>query len=242
MWLLKKKKKSDAQPSWQSALFARDREEIAEALLDMAQKAVALAGDALDCLASGDEERAKAVVARDAEVDELEVVIEDLCLGALALRQPVREDLRFVFSTLKTITDLERVGDQGVNIARRVKAHGQGSLPKICEEFGPMMSLAQSMVTDAVAALVNDDADLAQDVVRRDDQVDRYQRQIYGSLVDELRRHADSDLLASEITALIIISRVIERIGDHGANIAERAYFAHKGTRLGGEEDANEHR
>lgn len=237
-----KKKKNSETADWQPALFSRDKEEICDALLLMAEKAVRLATHCVDSLLAGGADESLWAKETDGEIDRLEMEIEDLCLGALALRQPVRADLRFIFSALKTITDLERVGDQGVNIARRAALIGISPLPEAASDFKPMMTLAGSMVLDGVQALVQDDLELARQVALRDNQVDSLQRQTHKALLRHLRDNPAEDALSDRITALVIVGRCIERIGDHGANIAERAYYAGTGERLKEGDNANEHR
>lgn len=237
-----KKKKKTETADWQPALFSRDKEEICDALLLMAEKAVRLATHCVDSLLAGAADQSLWAKETDGQIDRLEMEVEDLCLGALALRQPVRGDLRFVFSALKTVTDLERVGDQGVNIARRAALLAASPLPYGTTDYKTMMTLAGGMVLDGVQALVQDDLELAKQVALRDNEVDSLQRQIHKALLRHLRDHPAEDALSDRITALVIIGRCIERIGDHGANIAERAYYAGTGERLREGDNANEHR
>ncbi|EEX49341.1 MULTISPECIES: phosphate signaling complex protein PhoU [Jonquetella] len=227
------KRKADAEPAndWQSLLFARDREELASQLQTMADAAVSMVKNAMAALQKRDEQLARQVINSDGTVDDLEISIENLCLRALAMRQPVREDLRFVFSVLKTITDLERIGDQAVNIAQRtLKIHGPFIKPLV--DLPRMGQLAEEMVRHAVDSLIHENAPEAQEVIEGDDAVDDLNDRIYDDLIEMMRRHHEDDQLVDQATQLIITSRNLERIGDHACNIAERAWYTVTGERF----------
>lgn len=225
----KKKKKQD-EP-WLSMLFATDQEAISNKLSEMAQKSAHMVGQAISALKQCDPTLCDQVKRSDDQVDQMELEIEDLCLGALALRQPVREDLRFIFAALKTVTDLERVGDQAVNIAKRTKILCKNPLFREISPFVTMSELACEMVIQAVQALIEEDEELAIQVIHNDDKVDNLNHSLYDELVNTLRKHHDNDLVVNQVTDLAMVCRNIERIGDHGANIAQRAYYTVTGRR-----------
>lgn len=226
------KSREEKTPNFDSLLFSQDRQEIATQLELMTQKAVNMIQRAFEALQKGDAQLARQVVQSDQEVNRLEVDIENLCLRALALRQPVRDDLRFIFSVLKALTDLERIGDQAVNIAYRAENLAHLSLNDSLNLIAPMAELVTLMVHDALQALLTEDTALALDVQNRDDKVDAINHRNHAILLSKVRESSGNSQIVGEATELILASRNMERIGDHGSNIAERAYYAATGQRV----------
>ncbi len=172
---------------------------------------------AFDCLSSWDAGLAQRVVESDDAIDVLELRIEEECLRQLAMVHPVREDLRFVFTVLKAITDLERIGDESTNLAKLVLKGGE---PVRGEEWGLLSSIFEetsSMLRDCRRAF-DGEVD-PREVFARDRRVD----EAYSSLLFG-RKGVDFRLL--------LAARHMERVGDHVANIAERAYYMLTGRRI----------
>ncbi len=169
---------------------------------------------------------AQQTIRTDAQIDALEVEIDELCLQVLARRQPVASDLRFITATLKLVTDLERIGDLCVNMCERVVELAedptyptQGPLPRIGEA-------AQAMLHDALDAFVAGDVTKAEQVVERDNVVDAY----YAQLFPELVAHMMSDpAVVFRSTRMLSIGKYIERIADHATNIGELVVFMVRG-------------
>lgn len=181
---------------------------------------------AVQALIDRDSHTAREVERRDAEIDRREVGIEEDCLRMLALYQPVAGDLRFIVAALKINNDLERIGDLAVNIAR--KAATFSSLPpmEIPFDLSGMWARSQSMLRDSLDALVNLDADLADNVCARDDEVDRLKRNIRLKCFEMIQGDPD---LAPTLLTLMAVSRNLERIADQATNIAEDVIYLVQG-------------
>ena len=167
-------------------------------------------------------DEAEAVIAADKEVNELQIDIDDRCLKLLATQSPLAIDLRLITAAMKINADLERIGDQAVNIAEhtvRVLAHPP---LKPLIDIPRMAELAQQMTRDALDAFVKKDPALARDVLRRDDEVDSLKDQVFRELLTYMM--ADPGTIQRALS-LILISRNIERIADHATNIAEDVIF-----------------
>ena len=163
----------------------------------------------------------------------MEAAIDQECLSSIAMRQPVREDLRFVFAVLKIITDLERIGDQGVNIAKKARLLNQYPLLKPLVDIPRMRDIATEMVSDSLRAFEESDIELAEAICMRDDELDALYEAIFDELIEILGRNAEGDQATAErAVGLLWIARHLARIGDHATNVAERVYFMVVGERL----------
>jgi phosphate transport system protein len=181
---------------------------------------------AVRALLDRDENMARRVEARDLDIDQREVELEEECLKTLALYQPVAGDLRFIVSALKINNDLERIGDMAVNIAR--KALSLVELPPMTIPFdlATMSQKAQAMLRDSLDAMVNLNARLASSVCARDDEVDQMKREIRGKAEQLIRQDPNS---LGVMLALLAVSRNLERIADHATNIAEDVVYLVEG-------------
>ncbi len=157
-------------------------------------------------------DEAEAVIAADKEVNDLQIDIDDRCLKLLATQSPLAIDLRLITAAMKINADLERIGDQAVNIAENViKLLPQPPLKPLID-IPRMAELAQQMTRDALDAFVKKDPALARDVLRRDDEVDNLKDQVFRELLTYMM--ADPGTIQRALS-LILISRNIERIADH---------------------------
>lgn len=169
-----------------------------------------------------DEEMAQEVEQRDVEIDHQEVEVEEECLKVLALHQPVATDLRFIVAALKINNDLERIGDMAVNIAHKVVSICSLPPVHVSIDLEAMWHKTQSMLQDAVDALVNVDAQQAADVCARDDEVDQLKREVKQAVLAAIRQDpANTDTLLS----IMAVSRNLERVADHATNIAEDVIY-----------------
>ena len=165
------------------------------------------------------------------QIDQKEREIETLCLKLLLQQQPVARDLRLISAALKMITDMERIGDQALDIADTAGFMG----PLAAEDAGLLGDLARTvvgMVTDSVDAFVRQDRDFAVAVMRRDDEADAHFDRIKKSIIDRLAQSRGEGEYALD---LLMIAKYLERIGDHATNIAEWVEFAETGLYKGGE-------
>jgi phosphate transport system protein len=181
---------------------------------------------AMDALQRRDIATAQRVLGRDSDVDHREVEVEEECLKALALHQPVACDLRFLASVLKMNKDLERIGDLAVNIARKaITIAGDRDL-EIPFDLTGMWEKSHAMLRDSIEALVNRDSSLAQQICLRDSEVNGMKRQIRRQAEELLRAQPDR---VSAWLALLAVARNLERIADHAVNIAEDVIYLVEG-------------
>lgn len=209
-------------PNVHRSVLSHEIAEIEHALLDMGSRAEAMVGRAVDSLVRGDADAAMEVVRIDDEVDLLDLEIEERCVRLLALQNPIASDLRLVGTALKMITDIERVGDLAVDIAKAgMKVEKElGDASYI--DFPRIAGYARTMLRDALQAFVKRDLDLVASVIARDDEVDDLYRVLRGQIHDRMRRSPDDVVAASW---LLLALHHIERIADHAVNIAERVSF-----------------
>ncbi len=181
---------------------------------------------AISALINRDLQLANAVIEADAEIDRMEVDVEEEVLKILALYQPVAADLRFVVSILKINNDLERMGDLARNIAKRAVYLSSCERFDLPVDFRDMASRAQSMVKQSLDALVNSDAALAQKVRDSDDEVDAMRSTIEQEIEEQIARHPDrTDCLLR----LSSVARHLERIADMATNVAEDVIYMVEG-------------
>ena len=168
------------------------------------------------------EEEAQRIVATDKEINDLQIDIDNRCLKLLATQTPLAVDLRLITSAMKINADLERVGDQAVNIAENVLVLLPQPSLKPLIDIPRMAEIAEKMIQDALDAFVKKDALLARDVLRRDDEVDNLKDQVFRELLTYMI--SDPGTIQRALS-LILISRNLERIADHATNIAEDVIF-----------------
>ena len=173
-----------------------------------------------------DPDLATKIIRSDYEIDETEVEIEEECLKVLALHQPVAIDLRFIIAVIKINNDLERIGDEAVNIAERIQSMAKRSNYSFNFDYTEMAEIAAAMLKQSLDALVNLDIDTAFRVITMDDDVDNIQGNAYSQIKQAMREHPE------EMTYLInlyLISRHLERVADHATNIAEEVIYLIEG-------------
>jgi phosphate transport system protein len=181
---------------------------------------------ALTAVETRDEALASEAIDRDFPIDLMEVDVEEDCLKALALYQPVAGDLRFIVTTIKINTTLERVGDLAVNIAERARLLSTMEEPVVRFDIAGMAAKAQRMVSNALDALVNSDASLARTVLFADDEIDDLDRELTATLHAAARQHPE---WLEPVMQMLQISRFIERVADHATSIAEDVIYMAEG-------------
>jgi len=177
---------------------------------------------AVHALVHRSEEDAKRIIASDKEVNDLQMDVDNRCLKLLATQTPLAVDLRLITSAMKINADLERIGDQAVNVAESVLVLIPQPPLKPLIDIPRMAGIAEKMIRDALDAFVKKDAELARDVLRRDDEVDELKDQVFRELLTYMM--ADPGTIQRALS-LILISRNLERIADHATNIAEDVIF-----------------
>ncbi len=176
----------------------------------------------MHALIDRDDQLARSVIERDREVNAYDVEIDEKCVELLALHQPTAGDLRFITTAMKIVTDLERIGDQAVNIAQRVRELNLEPQLKPYIDLPRMAELAQAMVKESLDAFVARDTALARRVCAADAPVDALNHQIFRELLTFMME--DPKTIPRAIR-LILISRFLERVADHATNIAEMVIF-----------------
>jgi len=195
-------------------------------LLEMAGLVEEAITDAVASLKERREDKAREVIEREKAVNLYDIEIDALAMKLLALHQPVAVDLRFITSAMRICSDLERMGDQAVNIAERSMDLILLPLLKPLIDIPEMARLAESMVKDAIDAFVRGDAALAQRVCERDDEVDHLNDQVFRELLTFTMADAETIPRAMD---LILVARSLERIADHATNIGEHVIYLREG-------------
>ncbi len=209
--------------------FDEELKELKEKLLEMASRAEEQIGRAIRGLKERKQDLACQVLENEEAVNRLDIEIDELAMRLLALRQPMAADLRFITSAMKIGSDLERIGDLAVNIAERTLEILKYPQLKPLIDIPRMAALAQNMVRDVINAFVNGDAELAQNVCTRDDQVDKLNDQIFRELLTYMLEDASTIHRAVD---LILIGRHLERIADHATNIGEDVIYMVRGKTI----------
>jgi phosphate transport system protein len=176
----------------------------------------------LKALVSRDAETARFVLDHDDDVNGLQIEIDERALKILALQQPAARDLRFITATIKANADLERIGDQAVNVAGTTfHLLDAPTLPQmaVIERMG---ALATGMVRDGLASFLQQDAVLARAVLERDDHVDTLKRRVLKDLIGQM---TEDPATIEWAVSLVFVSRNFERAADHATNMAEDAIF-----------------
>jgi phosphate transport system protein len=179
-------------------------------------------------IASCEVEIASKIINKDYEIDEAEVEIEEECLKVLALYQPVAVDLRFLVAVIKINNDLERIGDQAVNIAQRIKTMSKDkpNPERFFFDYSQMIEKVNFMLKKSLDSLINMDVDAAIEVCQLDDIVDNIKSEAYSSIKQKMKEHPNQ---LSYLINLFLISRHLERLADHCTNIAEEVIYMIEG-------------
>ncbi len=198
-------------------------------LLSMADTAQQMIHYSVEALVQRKESLAEEVFILEDRVNQLEIEIEDDALRLLALRQPAARDLRLLTAILKINNNLERVADQAFNIAEISQRLLKEPPLKPLIDIPHMATLTQKMIKDSIHAFIHHDSELAKEVCRADDQVDRINDQIFRELLTYMMESPNSIARAVE---LILVSRNLERIADHATNIGEEVVFIEEGRNI----------
>ncbi len=206
--------------------FEVDLQALRERLLTMGGLAEAMIHKSIKALVDRDDALVQAVLAHEEEMDLLCIEIDDRCFTLLALQQPMASDLRFLVAAIKINSDLERIADQAVSIALRAQTLMSQPQVKPLIDIPRMATLAQEMVRKSLDAFVRRDPNLARSVIEADDQVDSFRDQVFRELLTYMM--ADTSTIPRALN-LILLSRNLERIGDHATNIAEDVIYIVRG-------------
>ena len=202
--------------------FLKQLEELHKMLAEMGNLCESMIDGAYEALMNMDREQAAKILAADANVDLKERDIESKCLKLLLEQQPVASDLRTISSTLKMITDLERIGDQAGDIAEIVKTTDL-SAPVKATRLGEMAKAVASMVRESIESFANGDLKKTKDVIEYADVIDNLFNEVNKALADGI---LNGEATQEQILDVLMIAKYLERIGDHATNIAEWAEYA----------------
>lgn len=181
---------------------------------------------AIEALRQTDIEAGERLEAMDDTVDKYNLEIENECLNLIALQQPMARDLRTIAAAMKIISDIERVGDYAVDVAKAAARLATRPLFKPLVDIPRMGELVQQMLREALEGFVNRDLDRIQRMIQADDAVDHLNRELHDELVGWIERDPS---VAHQAVWLILVARYLERMADHITNIGERVYYMETG-------------
>jgi phosphate transport system protein len=205
--------------------FDQELVEVRNALLRLSALADQSVAQALRALSQRDSALATQVEADDSALDQLEMEIDERCIGLIALRQPKARDLRFLIMAMRIAAELERVGDQAVSIAGRARELNNEPQLKPLIDIPRMAEVAQQMVREAIDAFVYAKPDAARAVIQRDNEVDVVNRQLHRELTSFM---VEDPHTITRALNLMTVARKLERVADHATNIAEEVVYLYE--------------
>ncbi len=206
--------------------FEKDLQTVRALLLSMGAGVQKMISQSARALSERDPQLAQTVIEADQEINRLEVEVDEHCRRILALRQPAASDLRLITTALKIVTDLERCGDQAVNIAERALDLQQAPKMPSYQDLTRMAELAQQQLEGALAAFVAADVAQAKVVLQGDEVVDALFLKLFNELLALMME--DSKFIR-RATGLLFVGKALERVGDHAMNIAEMVVYMVEG-------------
>ncbi|MDP9263348.1 MAG: phosphate signaling complex protein PhoU [Acidobacteriota bacterium] len=207
--------------------FQQGLEELKQKLLEMAGMAEQAVDRVVEAYRKREVSLCQQVLEGEPAINRAEREIDELALDLLAMQQPMAVDLRFILAVIKINADLERVGDQAVNIAERVMDMSSYPAADLPVDIPRMASTTAGMVKRALEAFIQGDADLAQAVLEMDDIVDRMNRDAFITLSRLMKSSPEQSGPALDA---LLIARNLERVADHATNIAEDVIFWVRGA------------
>lgn len=202
--------------------FNEELENLKNLVLEMGKKAAKALHESVEALVSQDIDCALKVIDKDYKINRIDHEINEKAIWLVAKEQPVASDLRRILSSIKISTDLERVGDLAVNIAKSTIRIGEKKLSQPLNDISLMAENVSSMLNQVMIAFNEEDADHARATADLDNNLD----EMYGRLVQELLAHiAEDPEVQAQVTQLAFICRDLERVGDHVTNISESIIF-----------------
>ncbi|MBI4698946.1 MAG: phosphate signaling complex protein PhoU [Nitrospirae bacterium] len=205
---------------------SEELEHLKEMLLKMASLVEASIKNSVQSLVERDSDLARSVINGDPKINAFDVQIDEECIRLLALKQPMGKDLRFITTAMKITTDLERIGDNAVNISERALELNEEPILKPYIDIPRMSRISQGMVRNTINAFINEDKNLAREVIIRDDEVDDLNEAVWKELM-HIMTHDPSTI--SRAVKITYVSKYIERIADHATNIAETVIYMIEG-------------
>ena len=214
-------------PAHTDKQYEQELKDLRDMLLGMGGKVEAAIAASVRAITERDAELAQRVRASDVEVNRLEVEVDGACRRILALRQPAASDLRFITTSLKIVTDLERMGDLAVNIADRAVDLAQAPPLRPMHDLASLADLSESQLRKALDAFVEKDVVKAEEVLKGDDLLDALYLKIFNDLLAIMMEDSRAIRRA---TSLMFAAKHLERFGDHAMNLAEMVIYMVRGT------------
>ena len=202
--------------------FTMQIEDVKKKVLEMGDLVEETVEATMTALKTQDLDLAREICENDIVINQLEIEIEEKCMMLLALQHPLAKDLRIIASALKIITDLERMGDNAVNIAKIILEIGKEPIIRPLLDIPMMADITQKMIKSSLKAFVNEDVDLAEKAARMDEEVDKLYEKVANDVFDIVVENKE---LIKQGTQLMLIARYLERIADHSTNICERTIY-----------------
>lgn len=203
--------------------FEKELEELKLSLIKMGDLVIRNIHSALKAFLDMNTELASEIIKNDREVNEFEYKIEKECMRIILREQPVAKDLRLITSVLKMITDLERIGDHAVDISKLTVFMEKTNKPFSVKQVNKMVDVSEEMITMALESFVNQDQNIALEVIDKDDIVDDYFTEVRNLVAEAIR---NSNIDADYALYLMMVTKYLERIGDHAVNLAEWVIFS----------------
>ena len=214
-------------PTHTDKIYELELKDLRDKLLAMGGKVEAAAAASVRAITERDAALGEKVKASDAEVNRLEVEIDNACRRLLALRQPAASDLRFITTALKIVTDLERMGDLAVNIAERAIDLAQAPPLAPMHDLVTLAELSESQLKRALDAFVERDPVKAEDVIQGDSVLDALYHKLFNDLLAQMM---EDPRAIRRATALMFVAKHLERFGDHAINVGEMVVYMVRGT------------
>jgi phosphate transport system protein len=208
------------------AIFDEELSALKEMVLKLGSMVETAIHNSVQSLVDRDSDLAKKVIKKDYQINALEVKIDEECIRLIALRQPKARDLRFIITAMKITTDLERIGDLAVNIAERALELNEEPILKPYIDIPRMAEISEGMVRDSLDAFVEGCTKLPNEVIKKEDEVDKLNVQVFNELLFYMIQDPST---VSRATRITYISKYLERIADHATNIAEMVFYLCKG-------------
>ncbi|MBC1913495.1 phosphate signaling complex protein PhoU [Listeria booriae] len=207
-------------------IFTEQLDELHQHLLEMGMLVNEAIYKAVKSLVNRDQELAENVIAGDRSINNMELALEQRSFELIALQQPVGIDLRKIVTVLKASSDLERIGDHAVSIAKTTILVGHSKVVKPIPEIQEMGDIVKIMVHDVLKAYLAEDEEAAREIASRDTQVDKLQRVIYTKCIHFMQEDPDH---LEEISYLLLVAQYLERIGDYVTNVCEWIVYLKSG-------------
>lgn len=219
-------------------LMTHDKERITRSVLEMGRTTYEMLDRSLSVSESDEDEDAQSVIDQDNDVDRLEMEIDWECLSTMAMRQPIHDDLRYLFAVIKMTTDLERVADESTNVARHLLLHR--AIIRDTDDLAEIRFIRDCILqqlTDALEAFEKQDLSLAQKIFSKDKAIDACYDKLYETFLDKIPANTNDEIRRQAY--ILALARHLERAGDHIVNIAEYICFMITGERIPSESDPN---